>query len=221
MSPEATEEIIPTVIVIVADTDTGLPSGAGEAGFRSDIGEGSVAVVLKKMRCRRSTRRPASIEARPIREIDIEPTVAIVIKEGESTPLGFNDVALAINTALYIGNIQSCLARYIHKCHRRGWRSIGNRRGLDGDTGAPFPERQGESIEKSTAQDHKRRAEKVPSGKNHGSRLIIARESKESGERAVEETITAASRAPAEPLCAAAAAAITPAVPLWLSPYSC
>ena len=37
MSPEAAKQVIPSVIVIVADAHSGLPPGASQAGFLGDI----------------------------------------------------------------------------------------------------------------------------------------------------------------------------------------
>src|SRR5689334_5660596 len=96
VSPEAAKQIIPAIVVVIADANAGLPARAGEAGFCSDIGEGSVAIVFEEMRSRRSSGRPVSIEARSVRQIDIDPTIVIVIKESKSASLGFDDVALAI-----------------------------------------------------------------------------------------------------------------------------
>ncbi len=50
VSPEAAEEVVPSVVVVVADAHSGLPAGARESGFFRDVGEGSVAVVLIEMR---------------------------------------------------------------------------------------------------------------------------------------------------------------------------
>ena len=43
------EEVVPAVVVVVADAAALSPAAAGEAGFGSDVGEGSVAVVLEEM----------------------------------------------------------------------------------------------------------------------------------------------------------------------------
>src|SRR5262249_35161156 len=106
VSPEATEEIIPAVVVVVADADASLPSGTGEAGFCGDVGEGPVAIVFEQVGRRCGSGRPVRIEARAVREIDVEPTVIVVVKECEAASLGLDDVAFAINAAPHVGNIQ-------------------------------------------------------------------------------------------------------------------
>src|SRR5262249_12895744 len=90
--------------------------------------------------------------------------------------LGLDDVAFAINAAPHVGNIQSSLARYIDKRHRRGWRRVGNGSGLKSDAVAPLPKRRGKRVEESAAENNKGRAQKMPSGKGHRASLIIARE---------------------------------------------
>ena len=58
VSPETAEEIVPSVIVVVADADARLPAGAREAGLCGDIGKCSVAIVLVQMGSGRLTGRP-------------------------------------------------------------------------------------------------------------------------------------------------------------------
>ena len=52
MSPETAKQVIPAVVVIVADAHSGLPPGASQAGFLGDIGEGSVTIILEQLRSR-------------------------------------------------------------------------------------------------------------------------------------------------------------------------
>jgi hypothetical protein len=75
VSPEAAEQIVPAIVVVVADADAGLPAGAREAGFLGDVGEGSVAIVLVEMRSGRLSRRPVLAEARSVGQVNIEPAV--------------------------------------------------------------------------------------------------------------------------------------------------
>ncbi len=46
----ADKEVVPAIIVVIADTAALTPSCAGESGFRGDVGEGAVAIVLEEMR---------------------------------------------------------------------------------------------------------------------------------------------------------------------------
>ena len=43
------EQIVETVVVVVADADALSPAGMNEAGFGGDIGEGAIAIVLEEV----------------------------------------------------------------------------------------------------------------------------------------------------------------------------
>src|SRR5256885_1323600 len=79
--PEAAEQIVPSVVVEVTHAHAGLPTGAGQAGFRRDIGECSIAVVLVKMRGGRLSYGPRFAQAGSIGQIDIEPAVMVVVEK--------------------------------------------------------------------------------------------------------------------------------------------
>jgi len=44
------EEIVETIVIVVADTDSLSPAGMEQAGFGGDVGEGAVAIVFEEMR---------------------------------------------------------------------------------------------------------------------------------------------------------------------------
>ena len=123
VSPEAAEQIVPAVVVVVADADAGLPAGAPQAGFLGDVGEGAVAIVFVEMRSGGFAGRPVGVEARAVGEINVEPSVVVVIEEGQAAAFGFDDVALVINRAPDVGSIQSGFAGHINKCDRRKLRA--------------------------------------------------------------------------------------------------
>ena len=58
VAPEAAEKIVPSIVVIVPYANAGLPSRPRQAGFFCDVGECSVAIVLKKLRSWRLASRP-------------------------------------------------------------------------------------------------------------------------------------------------------------------
>src|SRR5450432_1052400 len=66
VSPEAAEQIVPAVIVVVTHADAGLPTGASDAGFFSDVGEGAVAIIFVEMSCGSCAGWPVSVEARTV-----------------------------------------------------------------------------------------------------------------------------------------------------------
>ena len=99
VAPEAAEEIVPAVVVVIADADAGLPAGARQSGSFGDVGERAVAIVLVQMRSGRLSGRPRFAETRSVREINIEPAVVIVIEEGDAAAFGLDDVALVIGAS--------------------------------------------------------------------------------------------------------------------------
>ena len=94
VSPEAAEQVVPAIVVVVADADAGLPAGARQAGFFGNVGESAVAVVLVKMRCRCFPGRPVRVEPGSVGQINVKPSVVVVIEKSQAAAFGFDDVLL-------------------------------------------------------------------------------------------------------------------------------
>src|SRR5205807_8204498 len=111
------------IVVVVADADTCLPSRARQSRFCSDIGEGTVVIVFKEVCSGRGSRWPLSIESITVGEINIQPTIIVIVEEREPAALGLNDVAFAIRRTPHVGNVESCLMCdiYEHNGGRRGF----------------------------------------------------------------------------------------------------
>ena len=118
VAPEAAEEIVPAVVVVVAHADSGLPAGAGESGFFGDVGERSVAIVFVQVRRRSFARGPVRVEARSVRQIDIEPAVVVVIEKGETAAFGFDDVVLVIDAAPNVRGIEAGFLGHVNENDR-------------------------------------------------------------------------------------------------------
>src|SRR6266849_2010121 len=118
MAPEAAEEIVPTVVVVISDAHAGLPPGAREPGFFGDVGKSAVAIIFEEMRSRRFSFRPLGVQARSVGEINIEPAVLVVIEKREAAAFGFDDVAFVIDAAPHVWRIQSGFFGYVDKCDR-------------------------------------------------------------------------------------------------------
>src|SRR6185437_4212297 len=89
--PESTEQIIPAVIVVVAHANAGLPSGSRDSRLLRDVCEGSIAIVLVKM-CRGNLpRRPVCIQPVAVSQIDVQPSVVVVVEESNAAALGFDN----------------------------------------------------------------------------------------------------------------------------------
>ena len=63
VAPEAAEQIVPAIVVVVAHADACLPSCSGESRLFRNIGKCSIAIILVQVRRRCLCRRPRSIEA--------------------------------------------------------------------------------------------------------------------------------------------------------------
>src|SRR5262249_38801171 len=99
VAPESAEEVVPVVVVVITDADTGLPAAATDAGFFGDVGERSVAIVFVKVRGGSLARGPILAEKRAVCGIDVEPAVIVVIEEGNAGTFGFDDVFLVVRIA--------------------------------------------------------------------------------------------------------------------------
>jgi hypothetical protein len=81
MPPEAAEQVIPSIVVVVANAHACLPTGYPQSRFLCDISKGALAVVLVEMRSWRLARRPMCIEPISIREIDVEPSIVVIVEK--------------------------------------------------------------------------------------------------------------------------------------------
>ena len=159
--PEAAEQIIPAVVVVVAHADSSLPAGARQSGFLRDISEGSVAIIFVEMGCRCLALRPVFAESRSVGQVDIEPTVVVIVEKRQPTSLGLHDVLLTIDAAPDIGRSQPGLTSDVEEHNRRnGWR-IRNRCRPQHKAALPFPDGRCESVDESAAQHDEGRAKEM------------------------------------------------------------
>ncbi len=151
VSPERAKEVVPTVVVVIADADAGLPAAAAEARFCGHVGKRSVAIVAIKLSGRRLAFRPGGKQARAVGEINIEPAVLIVIEKSNAAAFGLDDVLLVVDPAPDIRSRESGFTGYIHKLHLRG-RTLCRRwrrgcRGFNNRQAGPSPRRRAKKIE--------------------------------------------------------------------------
>ncbi len=119
VAPGAAEEIVPAVVVIIADANAGLPASTREPGFFGDVGERSVAIIFVEMRGWRFSSGPFGVEPRSIGQINIQPAIIVVVEKSDATALGFDDVAFAINSAPHVGDGQAGFLRDVYERDRR------------------------------------------------------------------------------------------------------
>ena len=120
MSPETAEQIVPAVVVKVADADACLPSRASNTRLLGDVGERAVAIVLVELRRGSGARRPVGVQARAVAQVNVQPAVIVVIEKSKAAALGFDDERLVFDATPHIGNSQSRLPSYVYEGDRRG-----------------------------------------------------------------------------------------------------
>src|ERR1043165_678588 len=140
VSPKAAEQVVPTVIVVVADADAGLPASAGQTRCFRDIGKCAVPVVLEELRGGCFSFRPFLAQTRTVGEIDVEPAIVVVIEKCNPAALGFDDVALVGVRSPNVWNVKPGLMCDINKLHLL----LADRRSLvEQQAALPAPERCG------------------------------------------------------------------------------
>ena len=82
------EEIVPTVVIVIADANPLSPTGVSEPGPGSDIGESAVTIVAEKMRRGFATCGKA-LEAPAVHDKNVEPAVVVVIVKRNATTGSF------------------------------------------------------------------------------------------------------------------------------------
>ena len=98
MPPKAAKEVVPAIVVIVPDTYPCSPARSGQPGARGNIAKCTVPIVLVEVRCRGILGSIGFSKTNSIGQVNIEPTIVVVIKEGEATSLPLDDVLLTLNT---------------------------------------------------------------------------------------------------------------------------
>ena len=91
-------EVVPSVVVVVADADALAPSGRGKAGFGGDVGESAVVIVAVKV-VGGSLSGGKAFELRAVDDKDVGPSVIVVVEDGDAGAGGLDDVFLCIHAA--------------------------------------------------------------------------------------------------------------------------
>ncbi len=123
----ADEEIVPAVVVVVADAASLSPSAARQAGFDGDIGEGAVAIIFEEVADRLLPLGEA-FQSRAIDQEDIEPVILVVVIESDAAAGGFEQVLVLVFAAVDGLGVEAGLAAHVGEAHAQ-W-SAGDRRRL-------------------------------------------------------------------------------------------
>ncbi len=118
------EEVVPAVVVVVADANALSPARVGDPSFRGNVGESAVAIVAKKMRDRFVAGGKA-FQTRAVYDKNIQPAVVVVIVEGDATAGGFEQVFILVLSAEDGFDVQPGFAGDVYKIDAK----IGGRRG--------------------------------------------------------------------------------------------
>ncbi len=137
------EEIVPAVVVVVADAAALPPAAVCKAGFGGDVGEGAVAVVFEEVRDWFLALGKA-FDAGAVDEEDVDPVVVVVVEESYTTACGFEEVSVLVFTAEDGFGIKAGLASDVDEADAErcagdgGWRAFGcgTRLGVVSRTGA-------------------------------------------------------------------------------------
>src|SRR5271163_4354387 len=108
---------------------------------------------------------PARVKPIAVGEINVQPSVLVVVEEGQPAPLSLDDGPFVVDPAPNIGNVQPGQLSHIDKLD---WRRRRIRyRGLQERRISPFPEGSCKSFGQLTAEDEEGGTEETPSRKNH------------------------------------------------------
>src|ERR1700722_10835439 len=102
------EQIVQTIVVVIADGHARDPARTRQAGFRGDIEERSIAIVLVQPVAGSHGRSPKSSATQ---NQNVEPAVVIEIEERDAASDGFQNVLLSIDASINAGSIKAGLSR--------------------------------------------------------------------------------------------------------------
>src|SRR5262249_1519249 len=99
---------------VVANAYALSPTGVLEPSLQSDVGESSVAIVLKKMIERLLPGRK-TVEARAVHQENVEPAIVVVVVERNAAAGGLEQIPVLVLTAEDGNGVQARFFRHIDK----------------------------------------------------------------------------------------------------------
>src|SRR5579863_5123397 len=103
------EQIVPAIVVIVADADALSPARMRDSSLQSHVGESSVAIVAEKMRSWFVAGGEA-LKARSVHQKYIEPAIVVVVVEGNAASSSLEQIFILVLAAVDGLGIQAGLA---------------------------------------------------------------------------------------------------------------
>src|SRR5207302_1754499 len=108
------EEIVPAVVVVVADAHALSPAGVREACLCCYVGESAIPIVAEEMRGRLGPSRKA-FKPRTIYEKNVQPAVIVVVVEGHAASRGLQQIFVLVLAAEDSLRVQARLASDIQE----------------------------------------------------------------------------------------------------------
>src|SRR5207237_8915011 len=108
------EEIVETVVVVITDADALSPAGMKQAGFGGDVGESAVAIVFEKM-IGGFLASGETFEAPAVDKKNIQPTIVVVIVEGDAAAGSFEKILIFVLAAKNGFGVEAGFARDVEK----------------------------------------------------------------------------------------------------------
>src|SRR5215475_4069460 len=112
-------QIRPAIVVVVTYCHAESPALVGDAGFRRHICEGPIMVVVKQHRAWRRLVSFQSRKRRPIDQINVQPSVFVVVKKGNARTRRFQDRNFLWSPRLVTKLVQLSLLRDVFVNKRR------------------------------------------------------------------------------------------------------
>ncbi len=87
-----------------------------DSGLRGDVGERAITIVAKQVRSRLASDGKA-LQPRPVHQKNVEPTVVVVIVEGNAAARGFEQIFILVFAPVDRFGVQSGLTCDVEKAH--------------------------------------------------------------------------------------------------------
>src|SRR5947199_7832300 len=110
------EQVVPAIVVVVADAASLSPARVRDAGFQGNVGKRAVPIVAEQMRGG-LTAFGKTFKARAVDQENIEPAVVVVVVKGDAAARGFEQIFVFVLAAENGLCIQTGFAAHIDEDH--------------------------------------------------------------------------------------------------------
>ena len=110
-------QIGPAIVVVVAYGNSNSPTIVGYACLFRDIGKCAIVVVMKERGVRRGGFSAERVVGHAIDEVDVEPSIVVVIEQCDATAEGLDDLRLGARAAVIAPARQTRLSGIVLEDH--------------------------------------------------------------------------------------------------------